>query len=631
MKIKLGGLRRVRSATWRGAAIGIAWALICWCLNGTSLIRALENWALDGSFVIRGPRPSTANVIIVAMDEQSLGEIDKPFLFLSPELAQVVDYLHDQGAAAIGVDFVLTPGRKTMKYLLPPDGPGNAELMGQAVGRAGNVVLPQWLRAGREPLRPLFEWRAPSEYPRADLGFVDLSIDTDSSVRRQELRMWDDRGGGIPSMHLALLMKAGGLPEEWLDKPQLELDGKPIPLDADGCLRINYVGPPGSIRRVPFHRVLADARGAHDPADEPLSYRGAIVLVGSTVADLKDSYPTPYSNQTIPRLLLLGASRPAEMMPGVEVNANVVATLLDRAFITTPWWLSTLPWLVVVGAAMGAILVRCTLETGALVAVAHHLAWRTWVVAAFCLHGWQVESIAMLMLGTVLYATIFALRWRWIRRMMGMVKSEAVARALNADPAKLDLRGEQRDITVMFCDIRNFTPFAEHHSPQEVVRLLNAFFSAAVPAIEAEGGTLMQYVGDAFMAVFGAPARQDDHAASAVRAAVEVVGRVHQFRDRWKDLGAEDFRIGIGVHTGRAVVGTVGSPHRLDYTAVGDTVNTAARIESATKELHVEVLISRATFEALPEGGPERTLAASEPRALSVKGKREVLQVYAVG
>ncbi len=504
MKSNFRLFRRVRSATWRGAVIGMAWALVCWCLSGTSLIRALENWALDASFVLRGPRPSAANVIIVAIDEQSASEVDKPLSFLSPELAQVVDYLHEQGVAALGVDFFVPAGRKTMKYLLPGE-PGDAELMGQAVGRAGNVVLPQWLRAGAEPLRPLVQWRVPSEQPRADLGFVDFWVDSDSCVRRQVLRMWDDRGHGVPSMHLALLMKAGGLPEQWLDAPRLALGGRPIPLDADGALRINYAGPAGSIRTVPFNRVLAEARGAASPDDQPISFRDAIVLIGNTVGDLKDSYPTPYSNQTIPRLLLLGASRREDMMPGVEVHANVVATLVDRAFITTPWWLSTLPWLLVVGAGLGALLVRCTLETGALVALAHHLAWRAWAVAAFCLRGWQVESTAMLMLGTVLYATIFALRWRWIRRMMGMVKSEAVARALNADPAKLDLHGEQRDISVLFCDIRNFTPFAEQRSPQEVVRLLNAFFSAAVPAIEAEGGTLMQYVGDAFMAVFGAP------------------------------------------------------------------------------------------------------------------------------
>ena len=123
-----------------------------------------------------------------------------------------------------------------------------------------------------------------------------------------------------------------------------------------------------------------------------------------------------------------------------------------------------------------------------LVALAHHLAWRGLALAAFCWANWRVETVAMYTLGVVLYGTIFAMRWRWIRRMMGMVKSEAVARALEAGGAKLDLRGEQRDITVLFCDIRDFTTFSERHSAHEVVRLLNAFFAVAVPAIEAEGG-----------------------------------------------------------------------------------------------------------------------------------------------
>ena len=144
-----------------------------------------------------------------------------------------------------------------------------------------------------------------------------------------------------------------------------------------------------------------------------------------------------------------------------------------------------------------------------------------------------------------------------------------------------------------------------------------------MPAIEAEGGTVNQYIGDAVMVIFGAPQPQPDHALRAVRAAVEVVRRVHGLRDRWKELGAEEFRIGIGIHTGKAVVGTVGSPRRLDYTAIGDTVNTAARIESANKELQSEVLISQATFAALPdESNSASRPSASRERSRSKENKR---------
>jgi adenylate cyclase len=623
-----------RSLAWRGAMIGVICAVICWYLSGTAFIRILDNRALDGGFYFRGNRRTTANVIIVAMDASSLQRLGKPLMFFSPELAKVVGYLHDQGAAAIGVDIVVPGDENTMKYL-QSGGPGPAEAMGMAVGRAGNVVLPEWLREGEQPLLPPWEWSVPSARPWADLGFVDQSPDADACLRRQELRITDDRGGVFATMALALIAKARGLSQEWLHAPELSLDGVPVPLDADGCLLINYVGPVGSVRTVPFHEVLTAAGQPIGPDGGSSPFKDAIVLIGGIGARFQDSYFTPYTDQSflhlLPQLLLLQTTQPEKLqMSGVEVHANVVATLLDRAFITTPWWLSTPLWLLIVGTAMGALLARCSLETGALLTVAHHIAWRGLAVGAFCLGNWRVEMMPMFVLGVLLYGTIFAMRWRWIRRMMGMVKSEAVARALESGGAKLDLRGEQRDITVLFCDIRDFTPYSERHSPHEVVRLLNAFFAVAVPAIEAEGGTVNQYIGDAVMVLFGAPQLQPDHAARAVRAAIEVVRRVHGLRDRWKELGADEFRIGIGIHTGKAVVGTVGSPRRLDYTAIGDTVNTAARIESANKELKSEILISQATFAALPEDEQKRLSASATPSELSVKGKQEKLLVYSV-
>ena len=125
------------------------------------------------------------------------------------------------------------------------------------------------------------------------------------------------------------------------------------------------------------------------------------------------------------------------------------------------------------------------------------------------------------------------------------------------------------------------------------------------------------------MVIFGAPEQQPDHAARAVRAAAEVVRRVHALADRWKELGADGFRIGIGIHTGKAVVGTVGSPRRLDYTAIGDTVNTAARLESANKELHTEVLISQATFGLLPAAEKQRIASFGPPQSAIGQGETE--------
>jgi len=477
--------------------------------------------------------------------------------------------------------------------------PGDAEAMGAAVAEAGNVVLPEWLGEGDQPLRPVFQWRVKHEFRPEwnDLGFVNLTMDTDTFVRHQILRAADRQGDVHPALAIAVFSRAKHLPEEWYLARQLQWQGRLIDLRAEGQMPINYVGPPGTIPTVPFHAVWEAAEGRHDLE---VDLRDAIVLIGVTDRSQQDQHSTPYSNQSIANVLRsFWLHRKVERMAGVEIHANVIATLGDGAFITTPWWLTTWLLLTLAGAGLGAALMRMSLGWGALLTFAHHWAWKIGCLLAFRCGHWHVEAVAMLFLGMLVYGSVFAIRWRWMRQMMGMFKSEAVVRAMETDPRRLDLQGEECEISVMFSDVRDFTTFSEKHTPHEVVRLLNEYFTAIVPVIESHGGIVNQYIGDGLMVIFGAPESQMDHARRAVQAAVAAIGRVHALQDRWRELGAADFRIGIGIHTGKVVVGTIGSPRRLDYTAIGDTVNTASRIESANKELHTEVLVSEGTFASL--------------------------------
>jgi adenylate cyclase len=266
------------------------------------------------------------------------------------------------------------------------------------------------------------------------------------------------------------------------------------------------------------------------------------------------------------------------------------------------------------------------------IALAHHFGWKLVSLAAFRFLHLRVEMMSMLLLGFLAYAITFALRWRRMRTMMGVVKSESIAQALEAETGALQLKGEAREVTVLFADIRSFTDFSEAHTPAQVVALLNAYFTEMVPLIEEHGGTLNQYMGDGVMVIFGAPALQTDHPRRAVRTGVAMVERVHQLKDqgRWKELGSPEFRIGVGIHTGDVVVGTVGSPRRLDYTAIGDTVNTAARIEAENKRLQSEVLISAQTCARLTPGEREELGVSPEPVPALVKGKSQVLDLHRV-
>jgi class 3 adenylate cyclase/CHASE2 domain-containing sensor protein len=622
----------LRHPAWRGAGLGLLCALLVWAVFRLSgPLRGLEDWLLDGCFALRGPRPTGAELVIIGIDEAYLARLDRPLAYLSPDLAAVVAHVHRQGAVAIGIDLLVPEELTDEPEIKRPGGRGDARPLGEAVLEAGNVVLAQrWDGPARRMRPPLVQWRLRAEAepdPEGrDLGFIDLTEDDDQILRRQALLLkvpGPDGDEAAPHFALALYARARQAGFSWDEERRAVRVGEEvIPLDEEQKLRINFVGPPGSFPLLPFGEVLGAAR-----AGRPLpELQGKVVLIGVTARDQQDYHATPYANHYAAYL----SASPPGLMSGTEVHAHVLATLHDRAFITTPAWLHPLPWLLLVGAALGHALSRLRLTWGLLLALGHHFAWKAVALAAFAWFCWRVEMAAMLALGLVVTAAVFALRWRRLRRMLGVVKSEQVALALEADPRRLDPGGEQRTVTVLFADIRGFTDFAQGREPAAVVALLNGYFDAVVPVLEAEGGVIDKYMGDGLMALFGAPASCPDHALRAVRAAVGMVRAVHARQEQWARQGKPDMRIGVGVYTGEVVVGAIGSRGRLDYTAVGDTVNRAARLESANKDEETEILISAATYAALPEGvaGPLGCQAA--PRVLRVRGITEEVRAHAV-
>ena len=612
----------LRNPILRGIWIGSACAVVSWLLVRQSFLCGVEDWMLDGCFSLRGRRPTQARIVLIVLDGPSLAALKKPITSISPALADVIRYAKAQGAKAIGVDVMLPADREKLD-VLKADAEGDAWKMGAAVVKTGIVTLPVW-RVDREHwLRPVKQWRQKADHDpeTADLGFVNLQEDGDQFVRRQQLLGKDDNGWLVPQMALALYARLRGQDLDANERGQPLVGDEMIPVDAAGMIRINYVGPPGSFEELSFGRVL-DA--AHKKERLP-QLDGAVVLIGVTARDQQDYHSTPYANNYT---RWLPADRPGQMA-GVEIQAHILATLIDRAYIHTPLFLSLLPWLLVVGVVLGYILSRVSLELGFVIAVVHHFAWKGVALAAFSWWNWRIEVTAMLLLGFLVYATTFALRWRTLRRMFGVVKSEALALALEADPRRLDPGGEEREVTVLFADIRSFTDFSEKHTAVEVVALLNAYFKAVVPAIEAEGGVIDKFMGDGIMALFGAPATLPDHAARAARAAVAMVTAVHKGRATWAKLGNPGLRIGVGVHTGKVVVGAIGSPGRLDYTAIGDTVNAASRIESENKAQGTEVLLSAATCGLLSAEERTRLGVEAQPREVKVKGKEEKLLLYA--
>jgi len=585
----------------RGALVGLACGLLGWALAVQPVFRGLEEFVQDAAFVDRGARPSATRVVVVAINDASLRDLPKPLAFASPELAEVVEYLDREGAAAIGIDVQVPEDLDAFPGL-------GGEKLGHAAAQSGKVVLPAMVDEEGRLVTPLSAWQA-----GAPLGLVRAEEDADHFVRRQAVRATAVEGQLYDPFPVALLAAAGWAGAD--PQGRLRVHGRVVPLDDRGDVRINFVGPPGTIPHLPFRAVLAAARGGPALA-VPLG--GAVVIVGATARGLGDSHATPYANRAWWATLW---RRPAGLMSGPELHANAVATLADGAFLTTPRWAGPLPLALATGAALGAAFASLSLARGAALALAHQFGGRVAGLLAFTAAGVRVEVVAGLAAGAFCFALSFAFRWRWLRRSFGAFKGEAIARVLEADPRQLLRLGQERELTVLFADVRGFTPFSEAHSPREVVALLNAYFDAVVPVLERHGGVLNQYIGDGVMVLFGAPEPQPDHALRAVRAAVALACRVRDLGPQWAALGWPGMGVGVGVNTGLAVVGAVGSRDRLDYTAIGDTTNTAARVEAANKDLGTEVLITAATYAALSPRDRERLGVAAEPARVRVKNK----------
>jgi adenylate cyclase len=190
---------------------------------------------------------------------------------------------------------------------------------------------------------------------------------------------------------------------------------------------------------------------------------------------------------------------------------------------------------------------------------------------------------------------------------------------------EVELGGKELEVTIMFCDLRDFTAFSENRDAHDIVEILNEYFTEMVDCVMAEGGVVDKYIGDNIMAVFGAPVSRADDARRAVRASVKMRERLEKLNQRFEQGGRPRLRFGIGLHTGPVVAGNIGSQKRMEYTVIGDAVNVAARLETKTKELSTDLLISQATYERAKD-----ICVAETAGEVHVKGRQQPVTIYKV-
>jgi adenylate cyclase len=352
------------------------------------------------------------------------------------------------------------------------------------------------------------------------------------------------------------------------------------------------------------------------PNIDPAVFHDKIVFVGATAAGLSDVFQTPF-----------GGGR----MPGIQVHASVADDFLSNRFMHPESRGVRIVLIVAMALAFGLIatLMPAWWAAGAfvvLVAAFVALATREFATGHWINITQPVLASSLALFGGVGYQYFFEGREkRKMKRLFGQYVSKDVYEQLVANPELARLGGQRRQMTVLFSDIRGFTTVSESGQPEEIVAILNEYFTRMVEIVFAHKGTLDKFVGDMVMALFGAPLDDADHAQHAVDAALEMVRELNRLNQKWAAEGRPALDIGIGISTGPMIAGNIGSEAIMSYTVIGDAVNLGARLESLNKQYGTRIIISQATRAALPDRYHFRPLGD-----VVVKGKTMPVAIFEV-
>jgi len=627
---------------------------------------SLDSAVIDLMFSVRGPMRASGEVVIVDIDEKSLADQNLgQWPWPRNKVAALVQSIADSEPKVIGLDLLFAEPDRTsparyknvlQKFagheiaedeLVPLD---HDEVLGHVVSDAGCVLgyvlqpyddgmsvgeMRPFYEAsvkfepqGALPLlsrahRPIMNCETIENYVRTE-GFVNTGLDNKGTVRSVEGFMEFD-GVFYPSLALEVSRIGLGADEYVLHLSQNEIFGsdgrrqvlgvslgeRMIPTTFSGGIAINFRGTAKT--QFPYY----SAKDVIEGTIQTNALRDKYVLVGTSAYGLGDLRATPFSKEC----------------PGVEIHANIIDNILlgDPIHTNQGENLSIGVTVILVG---GLLLSFILSRSGALIGALTALLFFVLIIGGSYqfgfLHG-NILNIAhsVLSLMAVFLVTMIVnyftetKKKQFITNALGHYVSPAIAHRLILEPERLDLGGHDRELTIMFSDIRGFTTISEALGARQMSEFLNEYLTAMTDIVMESDGTLDKFIGDALMAFWGDPIDNPQHAPDAVRSAMVQMKTLRELQPVWKARGIPDIDIGIGLNTGVVSVGNMGSKSRFDYTVIGDSVNLASRLEGLNKEYGTHIIISEFTLAKLPEQGAYRILDM-----VRVKGKKEPVRIY---
>jgi adenylate cyclase len=585
-------------------------ALSVYFLTELKMFRLIELKMLDYRFQLRGKTTISKDIVLVSIGERDI-EILGRWPWPRKYHSDLIEILNSYGAKIIGYDILFCEPDK--------DDPESDACLATTLEESGNVCLPMAFGVegkDRPDLLPLPCLKKAS----AGMGFVNVLPDEDGIVRRMPPKLND-----CWALGLELAFRALGIEDQALEFiPNKSLTLRPkngemisIPLDSDNRILLNQAGNTMDWRWLHFVQIIKafmeDQKGGKPSVD--LSFlKGKIVLVGSTHAGMPDIIETPFGKSSY----------------GVELHASIINSVLQRNFLRP---LSARTDIIIYFAIIfGTVLVlrRYHALKGGLVSAAIFLAfiWIAYVLFSK-FHIWiKVVKPIFGLLGVYLTGLIYYFikverKEREVRKAFRHYVSPAVVSEIIKEPEKLKLGGDTKELTILFSDIRGFTTFSEEVSPDLLGEMLNEYFSSMTSSIFAHGGTLDKFIGDAIMALYGAPLGLPDHPLKGCLSALSMFSNLKQLNAKWGGEGKDPFDIGIGLNTGTVKVGNFGSRERFNYTVIGPDVNLASRLEALTKSYGVDIIISDSTYKRVGQKMLCRPLDV-----VYVKGSKRATEIF---
>lgn len=635
----------------RHLLVALALALAAGIGVATPLFDGLRGLSLDTLTGLRwrilgnDRPPQDSPVVVVALDEETYRTPPfegTPSVTWTREIGRVLTDIVVGGASVVGFDIVFPVSIEQSRIPFGDETLGarvrgfDRDYLRALAGAAhdGRLVLGQVQHSDR-PIQPSPGQRVAVGQQR-NIRPLNAHTDSDDVIRRMPLSFIVD-GARMPSMAVELAARAQRETPAWDDAGVLTLAGYRVPSQVANTLTLNFAGGADAI---PTYS-LADLRACAEKGDKEFfkrQFAGKVVILG-TLLDVEDRRLTSKRLATgveaarAPRCVLplpAGGGGPVrDSISGVYAHATAVSNLIRRDAVTEPGRpvvaaIATVLALLAAGAALSLSPARAALAWAAGAAV-----W-TGVATAVFRGGLALPLLQPLLASLAVLVATVGYRFmvadkdkRLLRQSFALYLAPAVIDRMLSSSRPPELGGEARTVTVYFSDVAGFSSFSEHMQPAEIVAMMNEYLSAMTDIIEAEGGFVDKYIGDAIVAVFGAPADDPEHAASAVRAALRCRQRLEEINASVEPFKSRPVGQRIGLNSGEVLVGNIGSRRRFNYTVMGDAVNLASRLEGANKYFGTSIMASQATVEL---AGP--AFAWRELDWIRVKGRDQPVRIY---